>query len=107
MSKNKKDVEKRIKPLGDRVLVRPFEESELETKTDSGIILPDTVEKDMPEQGEVVAVGEGRYEEGAHVPMRVSKGDKVIFSKFGYDEITIEGDDYYILKEDSILAVIS
>lgn len=106
MSKSKKDVENLITPLGDRVLVRPFEESELETKTDSGIILPETVEKDKPEQGEVIAVGEGKYEDGEKVPMRVSKGDKVIFSKFGYDEVTVEGEEYYILREDNILAII-
>ena len=107
MSKNKRDVESRVRPLGDRVLIRPFDENELETKTDSGIILPDTVEKDRPEQGEVVSVGEGKYEDGAYIPMKVSKGDKVVFSKFGYDEVTVEGEEYYIIKEDSILAVIS
>ncbi len=105
MSK-KKDVEKRVTPIGDRVLVRPFEESELESKTASGIIIPETVEKDRPEQGEVVAVGEGKYEDGKRVPMNIKKGDKVIFSKFGYDEVKIEGEEYYILREDNILAII-
>ncbi len=105
MSK-KKDVEKRVIPIGDRVLVRPFEENELESKTVSGIIIPETVEKDRPEQGEVIAVGEGKYEDGKKVPMNIKKGDKVIFSKFGYDEVKIEGEEYYILREDNILAII-
>lgn len=105
MSK-KKGVEKNVLPIGDRVLVRPFEESELESKTASGIIIPETVEKDKPEQGEVIAVGEGKYDDGVLVPMRVKEGDKVIFSKFGYDEVKIEGEEFYILREDNILAVI-
>ncbi|MFP4022808.1 MAG: co-chaperone GroES [Candidatus Paceibacterota bacterium] len=106
MSKNKKEAEKRVVPVGDRVLVKPFEESELESKTASGIIIPETVEKDRPEQGEVIAVGEGRFQDGERVPMSIKEGDKVVFSKFGYDEVTIEGEEYYILKEDNILAVI-
>ena len=107
MSKKKFSADSKVTPLGDRVLVRPFDESELESKTDSGIIIPDTVQKDKPEQGEVVAVGEGCYENGELVKPAVSVGDKVVFSKFGYDEITIEGEEYYILKSDNILAVIS
>ena len=106
MSKKKNTAVERVAPLRDRVLVRPFEESELESKTDSGIIVPETVEKDKPEQGEVVAVGEGRYEDGKHLPLKVKKGDKVIFSKFGFDKVSIEGEEYYILKEDNVLAII-
>jgi chaperonin GroES len=105
MSK-KKVVEKKVLPTGDRVLVRPFEENELESKTASGIIIPETVEKDKPEQGEVIAVGEGKYEDGKLVPVRVKEGDRVIFSKFGYDEVKIEGEEFYILREDNILAII-
>lgn len=107
MSKKKNDIESKVVPIGDRVLVKPFEESELESKTASGIIIPETIEKDRPEQGEVVAVGEGKYEDGERIPMSVKKGDKVIFSKFGYDEVKIEGEEYYILREDNILAVIN
>lgn len=106
MAKQANSTVEKITPLGDRVLIRPFEESELESKTDSGIILPETVKKDKPEQGEVVAVGEGRYENGELVKPRVEKGDKVIFSKFGYDEVAVESEEYYLLKEDNILAII-
>ena len=106
MSNKKNNTDSKVVPMGDRVLVRPFEESELESKTASGIIIPETVEKDRPEQGEVIAVGEGKYENGEKVPMNIKVGDKVIFSKFGYDEVKIEGEEYYILKEDNILAVI-
>lgn len=94
-----------VLPLGDRVLVRPFDREESE-KTASGIYIPDTVKKEKPEEGEVVAVGDGRYDDGKLVPMRVKVGDKVVFSKYGYDEIKVDGKEYFILKEDSILAII-
>jgi len=106
MVKKNSTAGQKLIPLADRVLVRPFEESELENKTSSGIIIPDTVKKDKPEQGEVIAVGEGRREKGELIALQVKVGDKVVFSKFGYDEITIEGQEYYILKEDNVLAVI-
>lgn len=94
-----------IAPLGDRVLVKPLG---LETKkTDSGIIIPDTVDKEKPEQGRVIAVGEGRYDDGKLVPMRVKKGQKVLFSKYGYDEIKIDGEEFYIIEEKNILAVVT
>ena len=93
-----------IIPLGDRVLVKPTAQEG--TKTQSGIIIPDTVDKEKPEQGKVVAVGEGRYEDGKIIPVRVKVGDKVMFSKYGYDEIKVDGEEYFILKEDSVLAVI-
>lgn len=96
-----------ITPLGDRVLLRPLKDKELEKKSSSGIIIPDTVSKERPERGVVVAVGEGRYDEhGELVPMRVKKGDMVVFSKYGFDELELEGAEYFILKEESILAVI-
>ncbi|MEX0933549.1 MAG: co-chaperone GroES [Candidatus Paceibacterota bacterium] len=96
-----------LTPLGDRVLLRPLTDKELEKKSSSGIIIPDTVSKERPERGIVVAVGEGRYnEQGELVPMRVQRGDRVIFSKYGFDEIELEGAEYFILKEESILAVI-
>lgn len=103
-SAQKRANDSKIKPIGDRVLVRPGVE---ETKTASGIIIPDTVGKEKPERGTVVAVGEGRYDDGELVPMRVKVGDTVVFSKYGYDEVKIDGTEYYILKEDSILAVIN
>jgi len=93
--------------LGDRVLVRPFLVEEVNRETVSGIIIPDTVSKEIPERGEVIAVGEGRIENGKRVPLGVKKGDKVIFSKYGYDEVKVGETEYYILKEDNILAVIN
>lgn len=93
-----------IIPLGNRVLVEPVSPEE---KTASGIILPDTIDKDKPEQGKVVSVGEGRFDDGARVPMTVKKGDIVVFSKYGYDEVKIDGTEYYIIEEDKILAIIN
>ena len=101
-SKNKKN----IMPLGDRVLVKAVDASE-DKKTASGIIIPETVDKEKPEIGKVVAVGEGRVNDnGDVVPMRVKKGDMIIFSKFGPDEIKIDDEEYLILSENNILAVI-
>jgi len=99
-----KEIFAKIRPLGDRVLIKPIAKED--KKTESGIIIPDTVDKEKPEQGKVVAVGEGRYEDGKIIPVRVKVGDKVMFSKYGYDEIKVDGEEYFILKEDSVLAVI-
>lgn len=95
-----------ITPLRDRVLVRPLSEEELEGKTASGIIIPETVDKEKPEQGEVVAVGEGEYDDGELVPMPVKVGDRVVFSKYGYDEIKHDGEEYFIVKSENILAIL-
>ncbi len=89
-----------IVPLGDRVLVKP---EEGEDKTASGIVIPDTA-KEKPQEGEVVAVGSGRMEEGKRVPLDVEVGDTVIFAKYGGTEITIKSEDYLILSERDILA---
>lgn len=98
------DSHQTIVPLGDRVLVQPLI---LETKkTDSGIIIPETVDKEKPEQGKVIAVGEGRYDDGKLIPVRVKKGQKVVFSKYGYDEIKIDGEEFYIIEEKNILAIV-
>jgi chaperonin GroES len=94
-----------IIPLGDRILLKPFSEEETKT-TASGIIIPDTVSKEKPEQGKVIAVGDGKWEDGKKVPMSVKVGDKVVFSRYGYEEVKYEGVEYYILKEENILAVI-
>lgn len=95
---------RKIIPLGDRVLVRP-EEMTVETK--SGIIIPDTASKERPEQGVVVAVGEGRVtDDGKTIALRIKVGDTVVFSKYGPDEIELDGEKYYILNESNILAVI-
>ena len=102
---SKKTAKINVTPLADRVLVKP-ESEEKESKTKSGIIIPETVDKEKPQQGEVVAVGPGKYDDGDLIKPTVKVGDTVIFSKYGYDEIKIDDEEYYILKEDSILAVL-
>lgn len=96
----------KIVPLADRVLVRPLAEADLEKKTSFGIIIPDTVSKEKPEQGVVIAVGEGKYVDGKREPVSVKVGDRVVFSKYGYDEIKLDDEEFYIIKEENILAVI-
>lgn len=92
----------KIKPLGDRVLVRQLEGEE---KSKAGIILPDSA-KEKPQEGEVLAVGEGKYIEGKLIPLAVKKGDKVLFSKYGGDEIKVDGEELKILQESDILAIL-
>ena len=95
----------KIKPLGDRVLIEPITEAE---KTKAGIYLPETASKERPEQGRVIAVGDGRVlESGKVVPPRVKKGQKVLFTKYGPNEIKVNGKEYLIAKEEDILAVVS
>ena len=96
----------KIMPLGSRVLIRPFTKEELEKKNSFGIILPDSNTKEKSEQGQVLAVGPGDIDDGKRVPPSVKVGDKVVFSKYGYDEITIEGEELYLIKEENILAVL-
>jgi chaperonin GroES len=94
-----------IHPLGDRILVRP--EVGMDEKSPSGIIIPDTARKEKPERGVVVAVGAGkRNEKGDVLSMSVRVGDTVMFSKYGYDEVKIDDEDYYIVSESGILAII-
>ena len=96
-----------IRPLGDRVLIEPLNRKD-ETLTKGGIIIPDTVDKEKPHQGKVIAVGPGKWNEDgdALVPMSVKVGDKVVFSKYGPDEIEVGDREYYIISESSILAVL-
>jgi chaperonin GroES len=96
-----------IKPLGDRIVVRPLTEQESGTASASGIIIPDTAKKDKPEQGVVIAVGAGKWNEDGdkRMGMDVAVGDKVVFSKYGYDEVKIDGKEYFIVSENSILGV--
>ena len=95
-----------ISPTGDRVLVKPFGLEE-GLVTSFGIILPDSA-KEKPEQGKVVAVGPGRKgEDGRLVPVSVKVGDKVMFSKYGYDEVKVDGTEYYLVREENILAVLN
>ena len=92
-----------VKPLADRILVRRIEEQE--TKR-GGIIIPDTA-KEKPQEGEVVAVGPGRMtEEGKRITMDVKKGDKILIGKYSGTEVKIEGDEFVILREDDVLAIV-
>ena len=91
-----------IQPLGDRVVIKALP---LEEKTKSGIIMPDTA-KEKPQEGEVVAVGPGRMEKGERVALDVKAGDRVIYSKYAGTEVKYDGDEYLILRESDILAIV-
>ncbi len=93
----------KLKPLGDRVIVKALED---EVVTASGLVLPDTA-KEKPQRGTVLAVGDGRWDEGARVPLSVAEGDVVIYSKYGGTEIKMDGDDVLILSEHDILAKVT
>jgi chaperonin GroES len=95
-----------VTPLADRVLVLPLGKDEKVSV--SGIIIPETVDKERPDQGTVVAVGPGKYNEDGDelIPVTVKVGQKVIFSKYGPDEIKIGGKEYFIISESNILAII-
>lgn len=109
MSENAKAEVSPIKPLGDRVIVRPLTDNEAGTVSASGIIIPDTAKKEKPEQGVVLAVGLGKWDEDGEkrIPLDVKEGDRVVFSKYGYDEIKIENKEYFIVSENSILGIIN
>ena len=92
----------KLKPLGDRLLVKPVEEEET---TASGIVLPDTA-KEKPQKGKVLAVGDGKVEDGQRIPLDVSEGDEVLYSKYGGTDITVEGEDLLVLRESDVLAKI-
>ncbi|OGF61422.1 co-chaperone GroES [Candidatus Giovannonibacteria bacterium RIFCSPHIGHO2_01_FULL_45_33] len=109
-----------IKPLGDRVLIEPLSDDEMSKKTKGGIFIPDTADKEKPQEGKVLAVGEGkRLENGTLVPVSVKVGDRVIFRKYAGDEFKVParnashsdagGDDkeYLIAKEEDILGIIN
>ena len=93
-----------IKPLGDRILVSPTPKDEV---TLSGIIIPDSAKQEAPSKGTVIAVGPGRYDDGKVVPMTVKAGDTILFSKYGFDEVKVDGQEYYILSESAVLAVLA
>lgn len=95
-----------IIPVGDRVLLKTLTQEEMGRKLPSGIIIPETVDKEKPEQGKVVAVGTGKIENGKLIPMTVKVGNRVVFSKYGYDEVKIDGNEYYIVSESNILAIL-
>ncbi len=95
-----------VSPLGDRVLVKALSPEDYGTLTAFGIVIPDS-SKEKPEQGTVVAVGPGkRNEDGELIQLSVKVGDRIMFSKYGFDEIKVAGVEYLILPESSILAVI-
>ncbi|MEX1185661.1 MAG: co-chaperone GroES [Gemmatimonadaceae bacterium] len=93
----------KVSPLADRVVVRPLEETETMR---GGLFIPDTA-KEKPQQGEILAVGPGRFEEGKRVPMEVKAGDRVLYGKYSGSEVTIDGETVLILRESDVLAVIS
>ena len=91
----------KLKPLGDRLIVKPVEEEET---TASGLVLPETA-KEKPQKGTVVAAGDGAIaEDGTRRPLDVAEGDEVLFSKYGGTEITVEGDELLVLRESDVLA---
>jgi chaperonin GroES len=93
-----------IKPLFDHILIEPIKEEE---KTKTGILLPATAEKERPEQGKVIAVGPGKKDKtGKRIPPEIKIGDKVLFTKYGPNEIKVGEKEYLIAKEEDILAII-
>ena len=94
----------KLKPLGDRLIVKPLDEEEA---TASGIVLPDTA-KEKPQKGSVLAVGDGRWDEDGEkrIPLDVSEGDTVLYSKYGGTEVKVDGDDLLVLRESDVLAVV-
>ena len=92
----------KLKPLGDRLIVKPVDEEET---TASGIVLPDTA-KEKPQKGKVMAVGDGNWDEDGEkrIPLDVSEGDEILYSKYGGTEITVEDDELLVLRESDVLA---
>ncbi len=92
----------KVSPLADRVVIKALEESE---QMRGGLYIPDTA-KEKPQQGEIVAVGPGKYEDGKLVPMGVKVGDKVLYGKYSGTEVTVENEQYLILRESDVLAIV-
>ena len=93
----------KIRPLGDRLLVKREEASET---VKGGIIIPDSA-KEKPQEGKVVAVGKGRLDDdGKHVPMEVKKGDRILMGKYSGTEVKLDGEEHIILREDDVLAIL-
>jgi chaperonin GroES len=92
----------KLKPLGDRLIVKPIDEEET---TASGIVLPDTA-KEKPQKGKVIAVGDGKWDEDGEkrIPLDVAEGDEVLYSKFGGTEVTVEDEELLVLRESDVLA---
>jgi chaperonin GroES len=92
----------KVAPLADRVVIKPMEETE---QMRGGLYIPDTA-KEKPQQGEIIAVGPGRFDEGKRVPMEVKVGDKVLYGKYSGTEVTVDGEQVLILRESDVLAVV-
>ncbi|HET7631249.1 MAG TPA: co-chaperone GroES [Gemmatimonadaceae bacterium] len=92
----------KVSPLADRIVIRPLEEAE---QMRGGLYIPDTA-KEKPQQGEIIAVGPGKFEEGKRVPMEVKVGDKVLYGKYSGTEVTVDGEQVLILRESDVLAVV-
>jgi len=94
----------KLKPLFSNVIIKPLAKEEI---TKSGIVLPDTIDKEKPEKGEVIAVGSGKtLDNGQILPMSVKVGDQVMFKKYSPDEVKIDGEEYLVLSESDIIAII-
>ena len=94
----------KFKPLGDRILLKQLEAQE---QTKGGIVLPDTV-KEKPQEGKIIAVGEGKKSpEGKVVPLSLKAGDKVLYGKYSGTEVVIDGEDYLIIREEDVLGIIA
>ena len=93
----------KVQPLADRVVIRALEETE---QMRGGLYIPDTA-KEKPQQGEIIAIGPGKYEDGKLVPMTVKVGDKVLYGKYSGTEVTLDNENYLILREADVLAVIN
>ncbi len=93
----------KVAPLADRVVIKPLEEAETMR---GGLYIPDTA-KEKPQQGEIVAVGPGRIEDGKRIPLDVAVGNRVLYGKYSGTEVTVEGDSLLILRESDILAIIN
>ncbi len=93
----------KVAPLADRVVVRALEDTE---QMRGGLFIPDTA-KEKPQQGEIIAVGPGRYEKNVRVPMELKTCDRVLYGKYSGSEVTIDGEQYLILRESDVLAVIN
>ena len=98
----KSETTTKVTPLADRVVIKAMEESE---QMRGGLYIPDTA-KEKPQQGSVVAVGPGRYDDGKRVPLEVKVGDKVLYGKYSGTEVTLDGEQVLILRESDVLAVI-
>ncbi len=92
-----------LKPMRGKALIKPVKEEKV---TKSGIVLPDTVEKDELEQGEVIAIGAPKMDDGQEVPMQLKVGDKVILKKYGPDKVKLDGQEFLIADEDDVVAIV-